>query len=330
MSRTRTGGSGTTRTARSSSRKGAELADGAELARLEAAPRRTQLDADLAEARWVRDQTSVPVQPRPYPRLPKRERPKPGLKILVVGDAHAKPDTSNARFDWLGRLIVDRQPDAVVSIGDWTDFPSLGDYDRGKRCFEGRRYWKDLHASWDARARVMAQLDSYNAGSRRPYRPKFYETLGNHEHRAWRVIDLEPRFEGTIDPHGDLRLKEFGWQLVPFLDVIELGGVAFSHYFPKNGRAPAYTTKHLAANTLAHTHRSSVFGHAHRLDYFEEPRGEGRIQCVNAGCYFEHWEEWAGQQNRSWSRGLLELTDVREGQFGYQWLPMREIRSLYG
>lgn len=139
------------------------------------------------------------------------------MNILVIPDAHAKPDVPNDRFDWVGRWVVDNKPDVIVELGDWEDMPSLSSYDIGKKSYEGRRYRKDLESAWDARERFISPLKSLNLQQKRnkekQYRPSCYALGGNHfEGRIKRAIELSPMLEGTIGVE-DGRHKEFGWCL---------------------------------------------------------------------------------------------------------------------
>ena len=107
-------------------------------------------------------------------------------KILVIGDAHAKPGVSNRRFDWLGKFIADTKPDVVVDIGDWADMESLSSYDKGKRSFEGRRYKRDVEAAIDARERVNYGMRGMSR------RPTLVALTGNHTERIARAAQSNP------------------------------------------------------------------------------------------------------------------------------------------
>jgi hypothetical protein len=48
---------------------------------------------------------------------------------------------------WIANYALEKRPDVIVQIGDWADMPSLSLYDKGKRCYEGRRYVKDIDAA---------------------------------------------------------------------------------------------------------------------------------------------------------------------------------------
>jgi hypothetical protein len=288
---------------------------------------KTELD-EAAKRRAHYDSIRQGLIPTPAP-LPAGDHDlPPGRTHLVIGDAHAKPSVTNERFEWLGRMIEAVAPDVVVAGGDWFDMPSLCYYDKGKYRFEGRRYWEDIDAGIDALLRLRAQLSTTVLNT-----TEFHFLLGNHEERIIREISNNPGLIGAIDPVRDFMAQELGWTVHGFLDPVELDGITYSHYPDKGGRAPSESAKHLAASGLAFMHKSCVFFHTHRFDYFAEPHGSsayGHIACVYAGCYFLHWEDWAGSSNRRWHRGILTLNNVHDGVFGHQWTTMDEIRQVYG
>ena len=111
---------------------------------------------------------------------------------LIVGDPHCKPGVSNKRFEYLGKFIIDKQPDVIICIGDFADMESLCSYDRGKKDFEGRRYNNDINAVHEALSLIQTPTSEYNEQQRRnkktQYRPRKILTLGNHEQRIDRAV----------------------------------------------------------------------------------------------------------------------------------------------
>ena len=286
-----------------------------------------RLDHDLSEAADFRERMTkvrLGLAVEPPPELPPVEAEPLGRTHLVIGDSHAKPGVPNYRYEWLARMCLDLRPDVIVDIGDWFDMPSLCHYDIGKKCFEGRRYWKDIAAGWDAQERFRRILQQDPT-----YQPELHRTVGNHEHRIARIVELEPRFEGLVGLE-DLASEEFGWTEHRFLQPFTVDGVSYQHYFDKNGRPPGMGTKHVAATMLANGHSSRVMGHTHRYDHFEEVALHRRITAINCGCYFEHPEEYAtkDQQDR-WRRGILVLRDVVDGEFDHEFVGMRQIKARY-
>lgn len=239
---------------------------------------------------------------------------------LVIGDSHARFDIPNTRYTTLGRFIAKLRPDVIVDIGDWWDMPSLGKYDVGKACFEGRRYWKDVAAGMDAQERVQRELDQC-----RGYRPYKLRCLGNHENRINKVADADPRFFGLISTH-DLQSLHYGWDERPFLSAQVVDGIAYQHYFTSGVMGRPIGGETPARMLLIKQHISAVQGHDHLFSYAErtDPTGH-RLCAATAGCYFSHTEQYAGPANLMWRRGLLVLRDVVDGTFDPEWWSMERV-----
>jgi putative YjhG/YagF family dehydratase len=75
--------------------------------------------------------------------------------------------------------------------------PSLSAYDKGKRSFEGRRYWKDVEAAKGAREIFANELAKC-----RGYKPELISTEGNHENRIDRATDDQPALDGQYTVFG--------------------------------------------------------------------------------------------------------------------------------
>jgi hypothetical protein len=222
-------------------------------------------------------------------------------------------------------------------MGDWEDMPSLSSYDLGKMSYEGRRYKRDLESAWEARKLFNGPISDYNEHKKRnkerQYHPIQISLGGNHfERRVKRAVELAPMLEGTISVE-DNRAKEFGWEYIPFLEPITIDGITYCHYFQGNGTSnPIGMGKYPAQTLLREKHTSCVMGHNHLLDIANDLNArEERIWAISAGCYFEHWEEYANRNNNRWWRGILILDDVRDGDIGaYRVLDIQRIKELYG
>jgi hypothetical protein len=153
-----------------------------------------------------------------------------GKKILVLPDVQAKPGVDFSYLRRIGRYALEKRPDVIVCIGDFADLPSLSSYDKGKRSFEGRRYKRDIEAAQFAMQAFLGPIEEYNKTARRPYTPRKVLTLGNHEHRIDRATNDDPMLEGILSIK-DLAYEEYGWEVYPFLEVVVIEGIAFSHYF---------------------------------------------------------------------------------------------------
>jgi hypothetical protein len=259
-----------------------------------------------------------------------KKKPDLGHTILVVPDSHAKPGVPNHRYEWLGRMVTEIQPDYVVDIGDWFDMHSLNGYDKpGSKSFQGASYWKDIAAGLDARLRFQQELDVYNRGRKKKCKPELVFCVGNHENRINRFIEEEPRFEGVIST-DDLKSKELGWEEIDFLKTKEIGGCYFSHYFTSGVMSRPISGMHQAASLVTKRFGTCIQGHTHTFDHSVRTDTSGRhLHGVVVGCYFEHNEGWAGPANAMWNRGVAVLRNVKNGSLDLEWWGLERIKARY-
>ena len=253
------------------------------------------------------------------------------MKIAVIPDVQAKPGDDFTFLTNIGKFLVDKKPDVIVCIGDFADMPSLSSYDQGKKSFEGRRYTKDIEAARQATQALLDPLINYNKQQRnngkKQYRPRQVLTLGNHENRINRAVENDPKLEGMLSTN-DLMYDVYGWEVFPFLDVVVIEGVAFSHYFVTGvaGR-PASS----ASAQFRKCNMSCVSGHQQGLQIHTGNRADGKLlTSVIAGSCYEHDEDYLGPQGNKHFRGMLMLHDVEDGEFNLMSVPIKFINEKYG
>lgn len=248
----------------------------------------------------------------------------------VIPDVQHKAGLSTDFLTHIGHYIVEHKPDVVIQIGDFADMPSLSSYDIGKKSFEGRRYKSDIEATHQAMSALLKPIAEFNLKQKKnkekQYKPQMVLTLGNHENRIERVVESDPKLEGTIGIE-DLKYEDFGWTVVPYLQPIVLDGVAYSHYFTSGvaGRPVA------SAPLLLHKkHMSCVAGHQQGLLFHTDYRADGkRITSIIAGSCYEHDEAYLGAQgNRHW-RGIIQLNEVCDGEFDIMPVTLKYLRAKY-
>lgn len=253
------------------------------------------------------------------------------MKILVIPDSQIKDGVPTDHLGWLGQYIVDKKPDVIVNIGDMADMPSLSSYDIGKKAFEGRQYSKDVGAVIEGQDRLLSPLsrlqDQQKRNKKKVYEPRMVLTLGNHENRIDRAINNDRKLEGLISI-DDLGYEAFGWEVHPFLDVVIIEGVAFSHYFVTGTAGRPSSTANAQLNKQ---HSSCISGHQQGLQIATGKRADGALlTSIIAGSFYLHDEEYMGKQgNRHW-RGALMLHNVKDGQFDLNLLPMSYLQNKYG
>lgn len=228
--------------------------------------------------------------------------------ILIIPDAHAHPDHDNDRFTWIGERIAELKPTIVISVGDFADMPSLSLYDKGKLSAEGRRYSRDVAATQEA-------LEALHTAAGR--KPAFFITHGNHEDRIDRAASSNPELYGKISKR-DLGFADHGWTEIPFKEVLEYQGWYFSHHFPSGMKGEPPGGPGAARKLLTMRATSIVYGHSHLEAHVTFVRGDGkRVHALEVGCmsHKEHLEGWNRNTAREWSRKVVFLEGVEDGDY---------------
>jgi len=275
----------------------------------------TQLRAELAAALNLNNDR----KPVKY----KRRRPRKGTfrRYVIIPDTQIKPGVPTEHLEWAGRYIAEKRPDVVVHLGDHWDLPSLSSYDKGKRCFEGRRYKADIEAGNEAMRLLLTPIKR-----KRGYSPEMHFLLGNHEQRIERLLESEPWLDGIC---GYENLELDGWEVHGFLKTVELDGILLSHYFAAalSGR-PIGGTAH---NLLAKVGKSCIMGHRQVLDVAvkELPDGTQRRALV-AGAFYQHLEDYKGPQGNGHWRGIIMLNEVADGMWDQVEVSLDFLRRKYG
>lgn len=260
------------------------------------------------------------------------------VDILVMPDAHAKPNQDLRRFDWFGKLLVDRQPDVVVDLGDFADMESLSSYDIGKKSYEGRRLKHDVAAAREARVRVVQPLRDVQERQRNNrkslYRPYLFALGGNHDEGRYRkALEGDCKLDGTIS-WSDLGYEDSGFSYIPFLEILTVNGWCFSHYVVSGVMGRPVGGANPARSLLKQQHTSTVVGHSHLLDVATETLPDGRrIWGIQAGCFLDEdqWESYAGPANKLWWKGCILLKGCYNGDCeGIELITMKELRNTYG
>jgi len=253
------------------------------------------------------------------------------IKHLVIPDCQIRSGDDLSFLTAIGNYIVAKKPDVIVNIGDFADMPSLSSWDIGKREYEGRRYKKDVEAAVEAQKALLDPIREFNIRAKKNkeklYKPRMVLTLGNHENRINRATSDDAKLDGLIGV-SDLQYISFGWEVYPFLDVVVIDGVAYSHYFTTGiaGR-PAST----ASAQLSKKHMSCIAGHQQGLQIATAYRADGaRITSVIAGSCYEHDEDYLGPQGNKHYRGILVLHDVHDGEFELMPVSLSYLKKKYG
>lgn len=248
---------------------------------------------------------------------------------MVITDLQVKPDTDLSYVKWIAEYIIRKRPDVIICLGDFTDCPSLCSYDKGKKSFEGRRYRRDIAAAREAMDLFLGPIKAYNEkaveGHRKRYKPRMVMTLGNHEQRIERVAELQPELEGVVSyddlPYGD-------WEVIPFLEPIDIDGVMYVHYLSNPFTGKPYVGT--ALNQLTKVGKSFIVGHKQTLDICTRYILGGQQQWgIVAGAGYPHDEGYKGPQGNHHWRGIIYLHRVLDGSFDPMLISLDYLKEKY-
>ncbi len=241
--------------------------------------------------------------------LGKKTDKKSFRKHIVLPDMQVTPDSPKDHLEWISKYISEKRPDVIINLGDFADMESLSSYDKGKTSFEGRRYIKDVKA-----AKEGMEILTKSFKDIKDYNPEMHLTIGNHEYRISRVVEDDPRLEGTLSI-DNLEYESFGWRVHPFLEIAEIDGVHYSHYFcnqlsgkPIGGESVLLRLKNIGF--------SFVMGHQQiYLTGIRSLNNGKRIRGIVQGSCYLHDEEYRGPQSNNEWRGIFILHEVQDGDY---------------
>jgi UDP-2,3-diacylglucosamine pyrophosphatase LpxH len=196
------------------------------------------------------------AQARQAARIAKQQRtPVSRLEpVLIVSDAHIPAHSA----EWWQLVLAvgrDLKPKHLVIIGDFADCYGISDHEKDP---ELANHIADELVVVN---KCLDQLDALGATD------KLY-IEGNHEDRIRRYVQKHPELRNVLTIPKLLRLKERGWQYVPYKDHAKRGAVHFTHDVGAAGRNAVFR----ALDTYQH---SVVTGHTHRLQYIVEGNAVG-------------------------------------------------------
>ena len=253
------------------------------------------------------------------------------MKHLNIPDTQVKPNTPIDHLNWAGQYAVKMRPDVIVHIGDHWDMESLSSYDKGKKSFEGRRYTKDIEAGIVGMETFLKPIRDEQSRLRRnkekQWNPRLVFTLGNHENRITRAIENDPMLDGLIG-FKDFKLEEMGWEVIPFLEVVVIDGIAYAHYFTSGIMGRPVSS---ARNMLSKKMQSCIMGHVQDRDIAFGRRADGtNLLGLFAGIFYQHDEDYlTAQTNGSW-RGVWILNEVWKGGCDELPVSINYLRNKYG
>lgn len=247
-------------------------------------------------------------------------------RVLYFTDAHDRVDLSQDRFIWLGKLIADEEPGAVVCGGDVADFDSVNTHAKNET-YEGKLkpgYEKEL-------ASLNRALQLINEHSKSSV-PKFI-TLGNHEHRVARYENQNPEVYGIMTAAMNDVFASNGWAVTPFKHYLNIDGVEFTHA-PINAMGREIGGKNGASNIATNSLHDVVYGHTHKREDFVAAKlgpNNRAVRAYNGGCYMpsNYRMDYAKCSMNRWDYGC-SIIEIWGGRIhAMQWISLEEMEAAY-
>jgi len=248
---------------------------------------------------------------------------KSGRTHCFIPDVQDTPETPNDHLKWAGHYIAEEKPDVVIQIGDFADFESLSSYDEGKKSAEGKRILKDFDSSNKAMNVLMRPIHAES-----DYQPELHLTMGNHEHRVSRAVENDAKLEGFLSLEN-LNYKDHGWNVYDFLEIAEIDGVHYSHFFanPMSGRPYGGANINTRLNTIGF---SFSMGHQQCHMMGSKNLNNGNvIRGLVSGAFYLHDEDYKGVQGNTHFRGLTMKHEVKDGNYDVMEVSMDYLCRRY-
>lgn len=255
-------------------------------------------------------------------------------RIFVVGDTHAAPGTSQARFRALGRLLADVVPRhwqagrevGLVLLGDHWDMMSLNSHTKGSW-----EMWNQTYAADVAAGQEALDLLAEEAGAAWGCIWKRL-MMGNHdEGRIRAAAAKDPHLLDTLRVEDLTRIAErYGFETTPYKQTCTVHDIVFSHNLFRGGRP--VTSVSQAKALLDKGHHSIVVGHHHSFSLHEDFRANGeRITAMVGGCFLDDMPGYAAMDVNRWWNGVSLLAPTPGGGFSVEQTWTRErLREVYG
>lgn len=251
---------------------------------------------------------------------------EPVYRVLAIGDPHDKPGRDKERFAWIGRHALETKPDAIVCIGDMASLDSLSSHELPGSANDADR--PSFHEDLDSLDEALSSFHRHLPAGQIPT----YITLGNHEYRAWRSANKQPKQCGDMPLRLEQVFLRWRWKTVPFGEFLELYDVDFVHVpLSIMGREIG---GELAERTVGlRSLRSVVMGHTHvHTNLPIRKVGQNRkIRVVNLGTSMPHGivEKYNGVAMTGWDYGICELRIQGGVILSVKHIDMLELEAMY-
>lgn len=236
------------------------------------------------------------------------------MRHLWIPDTQVRMGVPTRHIEALGNYIEAKRFEKIICAGDWWDMPATGNFNTAKEQ-EGLRVLDDINAGNAAMRLLWKAVDKRNktvAGwKKKQYQPECHFLFGNHEIHLERLWEQMPKLEGMID-YSLLHLDR--WQTYPYLKVVDIDGILYSHHFcnPMSGRPYGG----MIETRIKNVGSSFTMGHQQSFKYGELEVSNGKLRHgLIAGAFYAHDENYKTPQGNHHWRGVVVKNEVRDGSY---------------
>lgn len=261
---------------------------------------------------------SIPKAPR---KPSKKSKSSSGnVTHVIIPDTQVEPGRPIDHLWWASAYIndhVDNDVVRLIHLGDHWNMGSLSSYDRGKGYMEGRRYLADINSGNEGFKALNCELVDKKFDK--------HFLFGNHENRINKAVENDIQLDGLLTTeHCDT----MDWQRHNFLDIVDLDGIAYSHYFYNPTTSKPYGGE--IEGRLKTIGRSFVMGHQQGLKFAARYIQEKQQIGIAAGSFYEHQEHYMGPQGTGYWRGIIVLHDIDNGSCeNPQFISIEKLKRMY-
>lgn len=249
-------------------------------------------------------------------------------KCVVLPDIHF-PLHNKPALAVVMKFIKWFKPDIVILGGDALEMAPISHWEKGNgniRKSEGKRLLRDYR---DFDKQILSKLERLCPKARKVY------LGGNHEIWAERVVDEFPALEGIVEVENALRLKDRGWEWIPYLVKQKTGGIRKG--FLKIGKLTIihgeYTNKYHANKTSETFMKSVLYAHTHDLQMITKVTVEDPNDfhtCTSIGCLCDRSPVYLWGKPNRWVHGFAIVYFQDNGNFNTYVPVIIKGKFIYG
>jgi len=256
-----------------------------------------------AKLQWDVPKTKVPSNPK-----------KAFKTMIVVGDHHV-PEHDRAAHKAIFDLMDDVKFDGLIELGDFMDLACISHWNKGKlKTLEGKR----LKADYVEGNVILDEFDK-----RLPVNAEKHFFKGNHEKWVDQLIDDQPVLEGLFDIETSLNLKERGYKVYDYNEIIGFGRLKVTHGI--------YAGANPAKTHVMKTLSNILVGHVHspEMVLVHSPAKEVSVVGYCNGCLCSMAPDYMKNRPHNWAAGFAVLYLFPDGAFDINLIRMVKSRFVF-